>query len=171
MLNKTFLNNILIIPILILIQIFVFNNIFFFHKYNPIIYIIWIIFYPYDKSDKYWFLIFSFLLGFGIDCFMDTGGVNAFSSVLIAYLRNPVIRYVSDLNKEMKLFHFSDLNIIQLFSYLIVTIVIHHLCLFILESFKLSMFIMVVKDAMITAVFSFLFILIIYTFFKNKIEK
>ncbi len=152
-------------------QVFVFNNIFFFHKYNPIIYIIWIIFYPYNKSDKYWFLVFSFILGFGVDCFMDTGGINAFACVLIAYIRNPIIRYVSDLHKEMKLFHFSDLNILQLTSYIYLVIILHHLCLFLLEGFKLSIFLIIVKDALITSAFSFLFIIILYAFIKNKVSR
>ncbi len=169
MLTRYTLINLILIPIIILVQIFVFNNICFFHKYNPIIYIIWIIFYPYDKSSSYLFLIFSFLLGFGMDCFMDTGGINAFSSVLIAYIRNFIIRYISDMHREMKLLKFSDLNFIQLTSYIIVIILIHHLSLFILESFKISMILDVIKDALITSVFSFLFIIILYAFFKNKI--
>jgi hypothetical protein len=102
---------------------------------------------------------------------MDTGGVNAFASLLIAYLRNPVIRYVSDLHKDMKLFNFSDINIIQLASYILLIVSIHHLCLFFLESMKLSMLLMVVKDALITTVFSFLFIIVIYAFLKNSIER
>lgn len=169
MLNRYTLINLILIPILLLLQVFVFNNIYFFHKYNPIIYIIWIIFYPYDKSFNYLFLIFSFLLGFGIDCFMDTGGVNAFSSVLISYIRNTVLRYISDLDREMKILNFSDLNFLQLLSYIIIIISIHHLSLFILESFKISMILDVIEDALITSVFSFLFIIIIYAFFKNKI--
>ncbi|PQL90255.1 rod shape-determining protein MreD [Apibacter sp. wkB309] len=169
MLNRYTLINLILIPILLLLQVFVFNNIYFFHKYNPIIYIIWIIFYPYDKSFNYLFLIFSFLLGFGIDCFMDTGGVNAFSSVLISYIRNTVLRYISDLDREMKILNFSDLNFLQLLSYIIIIILIHHLSLFILESFKISMILDVIEDALITSVFSFLFIIIIYAFFKNKI--
>lgn len=171
MLNKTFFINIIIIPVLILAQVFIFNNIFFFHKYSPIIYIIWVIFYPYNKSESHWFLIFAFLLGFGEDCLMDTGGVNAFSTILIAYIRNPVIRYISDLQKEMKLFHFSDLNLVQFLTYFIFIILVHHLSLFILESLKISMFIMAVKDALITSLFSFLFILIFYAFIKNRLEK
>lgn len=169
MLNRYTLINLILIPILLLLQVFVFNNIYFFHKYNPIIYIIWIIFYPYDKSFNYLFLIFSLLLGFGIDCFMDTGGVNAFSSVLISFIRNTVLRYISDLDREMKILNFSDLNFLQLLSYIIIIILIHHLSLFILESFKISMILDVVEDALITSVFSFLFIIIIYAFFKNKI--
>lgn len=169
MLNRYTLINLILIPILLLLQVFVFNNIYFFHKYNPIIYIIWIIFYPYDKSFNYLFLIFSFLLGFGIDCFMDTGGVNAFSSVLISYIRNTVLRYILDLDREMKILNFSDLNFLQLLSYIIIIILIHHLSLFILESFKISMILDVIEDALITSVFSFLFIIIIYAFFKNKI--
>lgn len=169
MLNRYTLINLILIPILLLLQVFVFNNIYFFHKYNPIIYIIWIIFYPYDKSFNYLFLIISFLLGFGIDCFMDTGGVNAFSSVLISYIRNTVLRYISDLDREMKILNFSDLNFLQLLSYIIIIILIHHLSLFILESFKISMILDVIEDALITSVFSFLFIIIIYAFFKNKI--
>lgn len=169
MLNRYTLINLILIPILLLLQVFVFNNIYFLHKYNPIIYIIWIIFYPYDKSFNYLFLIFSFFLGFGIDCFMDTGGVNAFSSVLISYIRNTVLRYISDLDREMKILNFSDLNFLQLLSYIIIIILIHHLSLFILESFKISMILDVIEDALITSVFSFLFIIIIYAFFKNKI--
>lgn len=169
MLNRYTLINLILIPILLLLQVFVFNNIYFFHKYNPIIYIIWIIFYPYDKSFNYLFLIFSFLLGFGIDCFMDTGGVNAFSSVLISYIRNTVLRYISDLDREMKILNFSDLNFLQLLSYIIIIILIHHLSLFILESFKISMILDAIEDSLITSVFSFLFIIIIYAFFKNKI--
>ncbi|MGM5631352.1 hypothetical protein O2K51_10660 [Apibacter raozihei] len=102
---------------------------------------------------------------------MDTGGINAFACVLIAYIRNPIIRYVSDLHKEMKLFHFSDLNILQLTSYIYLVIILHHLCLFLLEGFKLSIFLIIVKDALITSAFSFLFIIILYAFIKNKVSR
>lgn len=174
MLNKSFIYNLFIIPLLILVQVFVFNNMYFTisnHKYIPIIYIIWIIFFPYGKSDKFFFLIFCFLLGFGIDCFLDTGGVNAFASVLIGYLRTPIILYISDLNKELKLLRFSDLNIIQLLLYILILIFIHHFSLFLLEVFKLSQIIYVLKETAITTVYSFIYIIIFYIFFKNNFEK
>ena len=170
MLNRVFFLNILNIAILMLAQVFVFNNMHFFHQYIPIIYIFWIIFYPYENSDGLLFLVLSFLLGVSVDLLMDTGGVNAFASVLIAQIKNPLIRYFSGLQREMKIFHFSDFSFIQFVSYVVVMVIIHHSALFLLDGFKISNLLVSLEEVLITAGFSFLFIIIIYVFFKNMIH-
>ncbi|MDR3273279.1 MAG: rod shape-determining protein MreD [Flavobacteriaceae bacterium] len=170
MLNRILFINIFNLAVLVLVQIFVFNNMYFFHRYAPLIYIVWIIFYPYKESDNLFFLIFSFILGLSVDLFMDTGGVNAFASVLIAQIRNPLIRSISGLQKGMKLFHFSDLNFMQFVIYVFVMVLVHHLAVSLLEGFKFSVLPASLQEMLITSVFSFLFIVIIYVFLKNKIN-
>jgi hypothetical protein len=101
---------------------------------------------------------------------MDTGGVNAFASVLIAQIRNPLIRSISGLQKGMKLFHFSDLNFMQFVIYVFVMVLVHHLAVSLLEGFKFSVLPASLQEMLITSVFSFLFIVIIYVFLKNKIN-
>ena len=78
---------------LLFLQVFVFNNILFLGYINPYLYIAFVIFYPL-KKERYLFLFLSFLLGLAIDFFSDSGGINAFSLLFIAYIRLFLVRVI-----------------------------------------------------------------------------
>lgn len=170
MLNKNLFYNLFIIILLALMQVFVFSNIYFFHRYNPIVYIIWILFVPIN-INRYLFLILSFILGFIVDLFLNTGGINAFACVFIAQLRIFYIRFISGLSLEIEIFSFKDFNFIQLFLYIFLMVLTHHLFAFTLENFKFSNILLILKDISFTSILSTLFILILFAFTRNKIEE
>ena len=80
---------------LVLIQVFIFNNI---HLTGfgviPIIYILYIILLPFE-TPKWLVMILAFLIGFSIDIFSDTLGLNAAASVLIAFIRPVILNYLA----------------------------------------------------------------------------
>ena len=81
MITKSLFTDILMIALLIALQIFVLNRIVIMGKYTPVLYPIFVMFYPFFRN-KFQFLGLSFLLGLGVDAFLGTWGINAFSTCL-----------------------------------------------------------------------------------------
>ena len=72
--------------LLVLIQALVLNNINFLGYINPYIYILFVILYPIN-NNRMLFILTSFFLGLTVDLFLDSGGVHAAATTLIAYAR------------------------------------------------------------------------------------
>src|SRR5699024_10263302 len=85
--------------LLILIQVFLLNNINLMGYINPYLYVLFIILYP-VTGNKTTLIILSFLLGLSIDIFENSGGVHAAASVCIAYIRSGILRYSFGLSYE-----------------------------------------------------------------------
>ena len=79
------------IPIYVLIQVLVLNEILFLSYINPYLYIILIIVLPY-KTPKWFLIIYAFLLGFCIDIFSGTLGMHSFATVFIAFCKNSIAK-------------------------------------------------------------------------------
>lgn len=136
------LNNlkyVLWIVLLVVVQVALFNNINFWGYSNPFFYVIFILLYPLDKN-RYIFLFLAFILGLSVDLLEHTGGVNAFASVFVAYIRYYVAQVIQAgkayESEEIKLGNFS---FIQWVIYLVVLIFVHHFLVDFTESFKLEM--------------------------------
>lgn len=171
MLNLRFLINIVTIFILVLIQVFIFSNINFNGSICPYIYIIFILLYP-PFRNRYLFLFLCFLLGWGVDIFEDTGGINAFASVTIGFLSKYIIRMVSGTKFfEIEEFRFSDFNMGQWFFYTTVMVLIHHLLIFFLETFSVSNALDTVLKAVYSSAFTVIFILFYLILFRKKAER
>lgn len=80
---------IILFPVLILIQILICNHIILFNVAVPFIYIYYIIRLPLGISKNLLFTI-AFFLGFIIDIFSDTPGVNSLSSLILAGVKDKV---------------------------------------------------------------------------------
>lgn len=87
--NKDFLGYAALFIALVLIQVLICNHIALFNVAVPFLFIFFIIRLPLDlKTD--WLLTLSFLLGFCVDLFSDTPGVNALACTLLAIVKRPV---------------------------------------------------------------------------------
>jgi|SRR5690606_2570596 len=171
MLNLRFLINIVIIFILVLIQVFIFSNINFNGSICPYIYVIFILLYPPDRN-RYLFLFLCFLLGFGVDVFENTGGINAFASVTIGFLSKHIIRMVSGTKFfEIEEFKFSDFNMGQWMFYTIVMVLIHHILIFFLETFSFVNFLDTLLKALYSAIFTIIFVFFYLILFRKKAER
>ena len=86
MTNSFYLINVVRFALLVLVQVLVFNRLNFFGFINPMVYILFLYWYP-IKENRALFLGVGFLLGLAIDFFSDTMALHAASTVTIAYLR------------------------------------------------------------------------------------
>ena len=91
--NTLYLKYIYLLPIYILLQVLVLNQILFSAYINPYLYILLIISLPY-KTPKWFLLVYAFLLGFFIDVFSSSIGFHSTASVLVAFAK-PLINKIT----------------------------------------------------------------------------
>ncbi|WKD84983.1 hypothetical protein KCTC32516_00320 [Polaribacter huanghezhanensis] len=154
---------------LLLLQVLLLNNILFLGYINPYLYVAFVIFYPL-KKERYLFLFLSFLLGLSIDFFSDSGGINAFSLLFIAYIRLFFIRVIlKKTEQDYLLFDLYQEPFGKVFNYVIILIVIHHFILFSLANFSTQNFSGVLINTLYSSIFtSVLFFLGTYIIRKKK---
>ncbi len=165
MISRTFFTDILIIVLLIALQIFVLNRITLFGKYIPVVYPVFVMFYPFFRN-KYQFLFLSFLLGLGIDAFLYTWGINTVATTAIAYFRTVIFRTSTDTSTDF--FSFQSLQWSQFIFFVATSIFIHQLLVQFIEIFKISRFLDVLLNVLATSAFSFIFIMMYAIAFKIK---
>lgn len=165
--NKEWGINILRFFGLLLIQVLLLNNINFLGYINPYVYIIYIMLFPFTGNRT--LLIFSsFLIGFCIDIFSDSGGIHAAASVLLAYARPLFLKIsfgVSYLHNTVKL---NEARINQLITYTVLCVLTHHFMLFLLEIFSTQHLLLVLKSTLFSGIFSMLIILSSFLLFGKR---
>lgn len=87
--HKEILTYSVLFIVMLLAQVLICNHIALFNVAIPFIFIFFIIRLPINLSLN-WLYTLSFLLGFGIDLFSDTLGINALACVLLAAVKRPV---------------------------------------------------------------------------------
>ncbi len=113
----------------ILLQVFVLNRIGFLNFINPYLYIYFIIALP-VAFPRIPALLVAFLMGGIIDIFSNTPGINMFACVLVAFLRPYLLQVFESTRK---------------FSYILILVSIHHICLFLMEAFTFDAWFVYVK--------------------------
>lgn len=165
MISKNIATDILLMVILVALQIFILNRITLFGKYTPVMYPLFVMFYPFFRN-RYVFLTLSFFLGLGVDSFLGTWGINAFATTLLAYFRTLIFRTSTDTSTDF--FSFDSLQWSQFVFFILSSIFLHQLVVQYLEFFKLSRFFEILLNVAITSVISFLCILLYAFAFKIK---
>lgn len=165
MISRNIATDILMIVLLTALQIFVLNRITLFGKYTPVLYPVFVMFYPFFRN-KFVFLGLSFLLGLAVDAFLGTWGINAFATTIIAYFRTIIFRTSTDTSTDF--FSFQSLQWSQFILFILSSIFFHQLVVQFLEFFKLSRFFEVFFNILATSLISFVFILIYALAFKIK---
>ena len=84
--NNVFIKNTFLFVILVFLQVTVFNNIGYLGYINPMVYLLFVVLYPY-RENRIPFLFAAFLIGLSVDIFSNTGGIHAASTVFVAYIR------------------------------------------------------------------------------------
>lgn len=165
MISRTLFTDILLIVLLVALQVFVLNRITLFGKYTPVIYPVFVMFYPFFRN-KYQFLLLSFLLGLSVDAFLYTWGINAFATTVIAYFRTLIFRTSTDTSTDF--FSFQSLQWSQFLFFILMSILIHQFLVQYIEIFKFSRFFDVFLNVLATSAISFIFIFIYALAFKIK---
>ena len=146
---------------LVLFQVLILNHINLGGFVNPYFYIYFILLLPF-ATPRWLLLISAFLLGFSVDLFTHTLGLNTAASVLTAFARPFVITFISSgteyetgerpslKNQDQKWFSY----------YSIILILIHHFALFYLEIFRFREFFTTFLRVLLSSAFTFLLVMV-----------
>lgn len=155
----TVLQNIIRFILLVLLQVLVLNNIQFLGYINPYIYILFILSLP-VLTPRWFALILAFALGLIIDVFSNTPGIHAFSTVLIAFMRNGIIKLFTSLEEGSNPTpSFHTFGVGNYTKYLVLLVTIHHTSLFILEAFSFANLWLVIPKILLSSLVTILLIM------------
>lgn len=166
--NSALLNNIFRFVLLLAAQIIVFNKFDLFGFINPFPYVLFIILYPVN-INKSGLLVASFLLGIIMDMFCNSGGIHAFSCLVLAYFRPSIFKFAFGLSYEYQTVRLNDSLSPERFSFILMSVLLHHIILFSLEMFSIfliwEIFYRTVLSSLATIILS---IIIIYLIKPNR---
>jgi hypothetical protein len=129
---------------------------------------LFIILYPVN-GNKSGLLTASFLLGLIIDMFSNSGGIHTTACIILAYFRPYIFKFSFGLSYEYQTVKLNDVLTPERFSFILISVVIHHFILFILEAFQFSLILDVLLRTLLSTVFTILIcIIIIYLIKPNK---
>lgn len=167
--NKTLLNIIRFVA-LILFQVFVVNNIRLGGYVHPYVYIIFIMLLPINIPN-WQLLVLGFFLGLAVDFFGGTSGLHAGATTFMAFCRPYILNLLSG---HQKYENVQEPNLGQqgglwFIKYTSCMVIVHHLFLFLAESFSFKLFGQVLLRILISAPVSiFLIMMILYIFKSDK---
>ena len=166
--NNVFIKNTFLFVILVFLQVTVFNNIGYLGYINPMVYLLFVVLYPY-RENRISFLFAAFLIGLSVDIFSNTGGIHAASTVFVAYIRVVVLKIVFGQNFDFQELKMSQYPFSKVFSYTTIVVLLHHILFYFLEVFNFNhLFTTIVKIAT-TSVSTVVFCLLsIYVFSSQK---
>ncbi len=161
--------NIIRFIIVVLLQIFLFNNIQFSGHINPYFYIIFILLLPFETSG-WLLLILSFILGISIDIFSQTLGIHASACVFMAFFRPIVLRMLTprdeyEIGTFPRIYYYGFRWFLK---YTSILVFIHHLFLFYIEIFTLSDFFLTLFRAILSSIFTIILIISSQYFIYKK---
>ncbi|CAM2836457.1 rod shape-determining protein MreD [Flavobacterium frigoris] len=166
--NSTLLVNISRFILLLAVQIVIFNNMNFLGFIMPLPYMLFIVLYPVN-GNRAALLLASFLLGLTMDVFSNSGGVHAAACLTLAYLRPSIFKFSFGISYEYQTIKLNDVLTPERFSFILISVVIHHFTLFILEAFQVSFFWDILIRTLLSTVFTIIScIIIIYLIKPNK---
>ena len=166
--NSTLLVNVFRFVLLLAVQVIIFNNMNFLGYISPFPYLLFIILYPVN-GNKSGLLIASFLLGLIMDMFSNSGGIHTTACLVLAYFRPFIFKFSFGLSYEYQTVKLNDVLTPERFSFILLSVVIHHFTLFILEAFQFSFILDILLRTLLSTVFTLLIcITIIYLIKPNK---
>ena len=145
--------------VLVLLQVFILNNVQLGGLINPYIYILFIILLPIN-TPKWLLLVSGFVLGMSIDIFSHTPGMNSSATVFMAFVRPYVLEiiapregYEKDSSPRLKIYGFA-----WFLRYTFILVLAHHFVLFYVEVFRFSDFFLTFSRVILSTIFSTLLI-------------
>jgi len=168
--NSTLLLNIARFLLLLAAQIFIFNEMDFYGYINPYPYILFILLYPVN-GNKFGLLLASFFLGIVMDMFCDSGGVHAAACVVLAYVRPTFFKFSFGVSYEYQTVRINDKLTPERFSFLLISVLTHHIILFSLEIFKFSFILNILLRTLLSTVFTLILCIITIYIFKPSSKR
>ena len=165
--NNSVLKIILSFIGLVLLQVLVCSNMNFMGEINPFVYVVFVLLYP-VINNRLLFIFTSFLLGYTVDIFLDSGGVHAAASVAIAYIRPLILKFLFGSAYDYQSIKFSTVEFSRRLVYFLLLIVIYHLILFSLVIFDETKTVLILQQALYSSVFTLILCLLFSSLFSRK---
>jgi rod shape-determining protein MreD len=155
--------------VIVLLQIFIFNNIELGGFINPYIYILFILLLPFGTPASL-VVIIGFLLGLSIDIFSETIGIHTAATVFIAYIRPFVLKFFAphDGYQSGSLPRISYYGLPWFIKYTTILVLCHHMILFYIEMFKMQDFFFTFFRVILSSIFTIFFITLSQFFVFRK---
>ena len=154
--------------LLLTVQIIIFNNMNFLGYISPYPYLLFIILYPVN-GNKYGLLLASFLLGLILDFFSNSGGIHTTACIILAYYRPYLFKFSFGISYEYQTVRLNDVLTPERFSFLLFSVLIHHIVLFVLETFQIRFFWDTLLRILLSSAFTIILcIIIIYLTKPNR---
>ncbi len=145
--------------VVLLIQFFLLNNFQISSFIVPYLYLIFIVLFPL-KFNKLFFLFIAFALGFIVDIFTYSYGIHAFTSVLIAYIRTPILKiFAHRAEWEFKELTFNSMGLTRFLVFCAMVIFIHHFMIFQLEALRFGGFFITIFKSLVSSFITLMFFL------------
>jgi rod shape-determining protein MreD len=157
----------------LLLQVLIFNNIYFLRMATPFIYLLFIIKLPLG-TPKPFIILISFLMGFAIDMFSNTPGIHAAACTLTGFCRPFIIewQFIGKDKPEVGAPSFALFSKWGYFRYLTTLTLIQNIMLFLVESFThfdpLYLLIRVVGSTLLTVLLLFAIESLNFEYLKNE---
>jgi rod shape-determining protein MreD len=147
--------NIVRFLVVILFQVLVMDNVMINGYMIPYIYILFILLMPFE-TPRWTQLILGFLLGMGIDLFLNTPGMHTAATVLVAFIRPYLLNLLAprdgyDTDSFPRIHYYGFLWFLK---YTLIIVVIHHFLLFYLEVFQLKDFLTTLSRVILSSILS-----------------
>ena len=155
--------------VFVLLQVLVMNNIHLFGVVTPFIYLYVILKLPVDMTRSSVILV-SFLLGLTIDMFSNTFGIHAAACSFVGFIRMPLLERFVDTKElqEGSVPSYKAFGYEKFIQYAFFIVILHHVSLFLIESFSFFQPGMMIVRMLSSILFSTLLILIIEAFNLGK---
>lgn len=164
---NTLIRNIVRFIILLIVQVLVFNNFHFGNYIHFCVYVLFVLLLPFDIP--HWKLILNgFLIGFAVDIFSGTPGLNAAATVFLAFVRPFIINITtrkSDLEDKNSP-TITEMGLQWFLVYGLLLLLLHNLIYFWLEAFNIKLLGLVLIETLLSAIISLLTIILIMYVFK-----
>ncbi len=164
--NNYYIKYLALLPLFVLLQILVLNEILFFTYINPYLYLTLIISLPL-KTQKWFLLVYAFLLGFFIDLFGGSIGFHSTATVFIAFIKSTVSKITIPHNilEDTDEITSNKIGSKAFITFSFIIILIHNIILFGLEhlDFNLQILSKIIASNIIT-----LILILILEIFKSS---
>lgn len=152
---------------LFFLQVVILNNVLLFGFVNPYVYIAFVFLYPL-RENRFPFLTLSFLLGLLVDIFLDSGGIHAFSTLFIAFIRLIFVQIIfKKLPSDYQLFSLNQETFGKVFNFVLILTIIHHFLLFSLANFSFQNIGNIILYTIATSAFTLIIFFIGNTLFSS----
>lgn len=155
--------------ILLLAQIFLFRDFAIWDRAFLFLYIYLILKLPLNFGI-FWTLTLAFIVGWVVDLFLLSYGLHAFSAVLLAFIKYPLLRIIGfDNNNEEDLsINLSTLKIQKIVPYFFIATFIYSFSYFILEASDRSIFGIVLLKTIFTSIITSIIFILVEFFSTSK---